>query len=58
MPDVVVTEFIEETALADLSRDYSVVYDPELVNRPDDIKLLAADAPALVERMIAHPFNG
>jgi (S)-sulfolactate dehydrogenase len=50
MPDVVVTEFIDETALADLSREFSVVYDPELVKRPDDIKLLAADAPALIVR--------
>jgi (S)-sulfolactate dehydrogenase len=50
MPDVVVTEFIEENALAALSHDYSVVYDPDLVNRPDDIKLLAADAPALIVR--------
>lgn len=50
MPDVVVTEFIEESALAALSREFSVVYDPELVNRPDDIKLLAADAPGLIVR--------
>jgi len=50
MPDVVVTEFIDESALADLSREYSVVYDPDLVNRPDDIKLLAADAPAMIVR--------
>lgn len=50
MPDVVVTEFIDETALADLSREFSVVYDPELVKRPDDIKLLAAEAPALIVR--------
>ena len=50
MPDVVVTEFIEESALATLSREFSVVYDPELVKRPDDIKLLAADAPGLIVR--------
>lgn len=50
MPDVVVTEFIEESALADLSREYSVVYDPELVNKPEEIKLLAAEAPALIVR--------
>lgn len=50
MPDVVVTEFIDEAALADLSRDYSVVYDPDLVNRPEDIKLLAAEAPAVIVR--------
>jgi (S)-sulfolactate dehydrogenase len=50
MPDVVITEFIEEAALADLSRDYSVVYDPDLVNRPEDIKLLAAESPALIVR--------
>jgi (S)-sulfolactate dehydrogenase len=50
MPDVVVTEFIEESALAALSREFSVVYDPELVNKPEEIKLLAAEAPALIVR--------
>jgi (S)-sulfolactate dehydrogenase len=50
MPDVVVTEFIEESALADLSQEFSVLYDPELVNKPDEIKLLAADAPAIIVR--------
>lgn len=50
MPDVVITEFIEESALADLSKEFSVLYDPDLVNRPDDIKLLAADAPAIIVR--------
>jgi (S)-sulfolactate dehydrogenase len=50
MPDVVVTEFIEDSALADLSREFTVLYDPELVNRPDDIKLLAGDAPGLIVR--------
>lgn len=50
MPDVVVTEFIENSALADLSREFTVLYDPELVNRPEDIKLLAGDAPGLIVR--------
>jgi (S)-sulfolactate dehydrogenase len=50
MPDVVITEFIEDAALADLSREFSVLYDPELVNKPDEIKLLAADTPALIVR--------
>jgi (S)-sulfolactate dehydrogenase len=50
MPDVVITEFIEDSALADLSKEFSVLYDPDLVNKPDDIKLLAADAPAIIVR--------
>jgi (S)-sulfolactate dehydrogenase len=50
MPDVVVTEFIEDSALADLSREFTVLYDPELVSRPEDIKLLASDAPGLIVR--------
>lgn len=50
MPDVVITEFIDEAALADLSREYSVVYDPDLVNRREEIKLLAAEAPAVIVR--------
>lgn len=50
MPDIVVTEFMEDSALAELSREYSVVHDAEMHARPDDIKLLAADAPALIVR--------
>jgi (S)-sulfolactate dehydrogenase len=50
MPDIVITEFIDQSAVDDLSRDFKVHYDRTLVDRPDDIVRLAADAPALIVR--------
>jgi (S)-sulfolactate dehydrogenase len=50
MPDIVITEFMDETAVEDLSRDYTVVYDPNLVDRPDEITSLLGDARALIVR--------
>jgi (S)-sulfolactate dehydrogenase len=49
MPEIVVTEFIAETALTGL-RDYDVHYDRTLHGRPDEIARLAADARALIVR--------
>lgn len=49
-PAVVVTEFIEESALASLRRDHAVHYDPTLVDRPDEIVRLAAASPAIIVR--------
>ncbi len=50
MYDIVITEFIDQWAVDDLKRDFKVHYDPTLVDRPDDIVRLAADAPALIVR--------
>lgn len=50
MPDIVITEFVDEAAVADLSADYDVIYDPDLVQRPEEIHALLADAIALVVR--------
>jgi len=50
MPDIVITEFMDEPAVEDLSRDYTVVYDPNLVDRPDEITSLLGDARALIVR--------
>jgi hypothetical protein len=49
MPDIVVTEFIDEAALAGLAA-YAVHYDKTLHARPDEIARLAAGARALVVR--------
>jgi (S)-sulfolactate dehydrogenase len=40
LAEVVITEFMDEAAVADLRRDFDVRYDPALVDRPDE--LLAA----------------
>ena len=50
MPDIVITEFVDEAAVADLEKDYAVVYDPDLVDNPDDMRALLSDAVALVVR--------
>jgi (S)-sulfolactate dehydrogenase len=50
MYDIVITEFVDQWAVDDLSRDYKVHYDKTLVDRPDDIARIAADAPALIVR--------
>ncbi|MBI3708924.1 MAG: 3-phosphoglycerate dehydrogenase [Proteobacteria bacterium] len=50
MPDIVITEFIEESALAGLKREFDVHCDPTLVDRPDDIVRIGAEAPGLIVR--------
>lgn len=50
MPDIVVTEFMDEAAVADLAGTHDVVYDPKLVDRPDDLVRLLADARGLIVR--------
>lgn len=50
MYDIVITEFIDQSAVDDLSRDFKVHYDKTLVDRPDELVRLAADAPALIVR--------
>jgi (S)-sulfolactate dehydrogenase len=50
MGDIVITEFLDEAALAAIPARYKVVYDAKLVDRPDELKALAANAVALVVR--------
>ncbi len=50
MSDIVITEFIDDWAVDDLRRDFTVHYDPTLVERPDEIALVAASSPALIVR--------
>lgn len=50
MGDIVITEFLDEAALAAIPARYKVVYDAKLVDRPDELKALAASAVALVVR--------
>lgn len=50
MNDVVVTEFMDEAALAPFAPRHRVHYDPDLHARPQEIKRLAAGAKALIVR--------
>jgi (S)-sulfolactate dehydrogenase len=50
MVDIVITEFIDQSAVDDLSRDFKVHFDRTLVDRPDELVRVAAEAPALIVR--------
>lgn len=50
MADIVITEFMDETAVADLGRRHSVTYDPSLVDAPERLGTELADAVALIVR--------
>ncbi len=50
MTDIVISEFMDEAAVEDLRRDFSVTYDKGLVDRPDELAGLIAGARALIVR--------
>ncbi len=50
MTDIVITEFMDESAVAALKARYCVHHDPELFGRPEDLAKLVADVPALIVR--------
>jgi (S)-sulfolactate dehydrogenase len=50
VPDIVVTEFMDEAAVRDLAAEFDVVYDAGLVDRPDELRGLAASCRALIVR--------
>lgn len=50
MADIVVTEFLDEAALAAVPAKHQVLYDPKLVDRPDDLLREARAAKALIVR--------
>ena len=50
MTDIVITEFMDEAAVASLSARYAVHHDPELFGKPDELARLVADIPALIVR--------
>lgn len=50
MPDIVITEFMDEAAIADVLAGRDVLYDPTLVDHPDRLFAALADARALVVR--------
>lgn len=50
MADILIAEFLDEAALQLVPSRFSVHYDPDLVDRPDELTTRAADARALVVR--------
>jgi (S)-sulfolactate dehydrogenase len=50
MADIVITEFLDEAALGAIPARYSVLYDPKLIDRPDDLRREVATARALIVR--------
>ena len=50
MADIVISEFLDEAALAAVPKHYSILYDPKLVDRPEDLLREVASAKALVVR--------
>ena len=50
MPDIVVTEFMDEAAVRDLATEFDVLYDATLVDRTDELRSLAASCRALIVR--------
>lgn len=50
MPDIVISEFMDEEAIRDGLDGFDLLYDPKLVDRPGDLAAAVADARALIVR--------
>ena len=50
MPDIVITEFMDEAAITEGLKGHDVVYDPKLVDKPDELARLLNDARAIIVR--------
>lgn len=50
MPDIVITEFMDEAAVETLSAAHDTLYEPDLVDAPDRLALLLGEARALIVR--------
>ncbi len=50
MADIVVSEFMEEGAVADLAAEFSLLYDPRLADRPGELRRRLGEARALIVR--------
>ncbi|MDX1487135.1 MAG: hydroxyacid dehydrogenase [Acidiferrobacterales bacterium] len=50
MAEVVISEFMDEAAVRDLAANYDVLYDPTLVERPDELMVTVSTALALIVR--------
>ena len=50
MPDIVISEFMDEAAIQDGLAGFDVLYDPDLVDRTDDLRAALGDARSLIVR--------
>lgn len=50
MPDIIITEFMDEAAIASLKARYDTVYDPALVDQPEKLAAEVGEARALIVR--------
>ena len=50
MTDIVITEFMDETAVEALRARYAVHHDPDLFGKPDELAALIAEVPAVIVR--------
>ncbi|MFC6489642.1 3-phosphoglycerate dehydrogenase, partial [Nitratireductor sp. GCM10026969] len=50
MPDIVISEFMDEAAVARLRENFDTLYDPSLVDRPADLADALQKARALLVR--------
>ena len=50
MPDIVITEFMDESPVEELKASYTVHWDKTLCDKPDEIKALIGEAKALIVR--------
>lgn len=50
MAEIIITEFIDQSAVDNLAADFEVVYDPALVDQPERLLTLVEEAPALIVR--------
>ncbi|MBL4615641.1 MAG: 3-phosphoglycerate dehydrogenase, partial [Magnetovibrio sp.] len=50
MPDIVISEFMDGDAVAVLAEKYDVLYDPDLVDKPDDLAAALETAQAWIVR--------
>jgi (S)-sulfolactate dehydrogenase len=50
MTEILITEYLDPWAVEELQRDFDVVYDPTLVDRPEALASLVPEVPALIVR--------
>ena len=50
MAEIVISEFMDETAIREGLARFDALYDPALVDRPADLTAAVADARALIVR--------
>lgn len=50
MHDIIISEFMDEAAIALLAREFTTLYEPDLADRPEELAALCAPARALVVR--------